>query len=114
MNSIGLFDLSHGQSNIFGLFENDYFGNNGLLGKTNFFKKDFQEDILLLSFLKFCRLMAFVYDFFLVVFLGMKYSIFFSSKKRKKKEVFHLFWKKFISKDRNSMSILKDEKLHNY
>lgn len=44
----------------------------------------------------------------------MKYSIFFSLKKRKKKEVFHLFWKKFISKDRNSMSILKDEKLHNY
>ena len=29
-------------------------------------------------------------------------------------EVFHhLFWKKFLSKDRNSMDISKDEKFHN-
>lgn len=85
MNSIGLFDLSHGQSNIFGLFENDYFGNNGLLGKTNFFKKDFQEDILLLSFLKFCRLMAFVYDFFFGGFPRNEVFHFFFLKKKKKK-----------------------------
>lgn len=47
-------------------------------GKQTFFKKDFQEDILLLSFLEFWRLMVlFMILFFWVVFLGMKYSIYF-------------------------------------